>query len=214
MKTVCVLCQKGGVGKTTFSLHLAAAAIEAGQSTIVLDTDPQASATMWRDMRANPIPEVAHVAPARLERSLEAARKAGADMAIIDTPPQSETGILAAAKSADFVIAVTRIGALDFLALKSTKSLLDVAGVPSALVLNWIKPGARAVIEEARAAAEATGFQLAPVWVHDWTSIRNAMLSFKLVQEFEPEGKADIEFRALYAWLSEQLEGGRTRRAA
>lgn len=213
MKTLCVLCQKGGVGKTTFSLHLAAAAIAAGQSTIVLDTDPQASATMWRDARKHPIPEVAHVAPARLDKALEAARKAGAQLAIIDTPPQSEGGILTAVKASDFALVVTRIGALDFLALRSTKSLLEIAGTPNALVLNWVKPGAMAVIDDAKAAAEATSIPFAPVWIHDRVSIRDAMLNFRLVQEYEGEGKAAHEFEALYTWVQGQL-GVTPKRAA
>ena len=44
-RTVAVLNQKGGVGKTTVTLGLASAAAEAGRRVLVVDLDPQGSAT-------------------------------------------------------------------------------------------------------------------------------------------------------------------------
>jgi chromosome partitioning protein len=44
-KTVAITNQKGGVGKTTVTLGLASAALAAGDTILVVDMDPQASAT-------------------------------------------------------------------------------------------------------------------------------------------------------------------------
>jgi chromosome partitioning protein len=44
MRTIAMISQKGGAGKTTISLNLAIAAVVAGKSVVVIDLDPQQSA--------------------------------------------------------------------------------------------------------------------------------------------------------------------------
>lgn len=47
MRAIAVTNQKGGSGKTTSAVNLAAAAGEASRRTLVIDLDPQASASTW-----------------------------------------------------------------------------------------------------------------------------------------------------------------------
>jgi chromosome partitioning protein len=52
MKTILVASSKGGAGKTTIATNLAAHYALQGQSTVLVDADPQESSTRWAQRRA------------------------------------------------------------------------------------------------------------------------------------------------------------------
>jgi chromosome partitioning protein len=85
VKTIALIAQKGGVGKTTLSINLAVAS---GLRAAVFDLDQQESAAIWADRRQSDNPHVEFLTERRLADGLQAAERGGFELAIIDTPPQ------------------------------------------------------------------------------------------------------------------------------
>ena len=140
MKTLAIISQKGGVVATA----LAVEAERAGRHTAVLDLDPQASATFWKDMREADTPAVVTVVPSRIGHILKAAGENGCDLAIIDAPPFAKDLAYEAAQQADFILIPTRPAVLDVMAMTKTLELVNHYSKPSAVVLTFCPPPGRA----------------------------------------------------------------------
>jgi chromosome partitioning protein len=105
LRIVAMLGQKGGPGKTTLALHLAVAAQEDGEIVTMADTDPQASAYKWVELREAKDPPVAQIRPKDLNRVISIAEQGNASLMIIDTaPPHASLGAYDAIARADLVI--------------------------------------------------------------------------------------------------------------
>jgi chromosome partitioning protein len=206
MKTVAILSQKGGTGKTTLALHLAVAAEQAGETVIVIDLDPQASATAWKDVRPAETPDVISVAPGRFQKALDAAKEAGVTLTLIDTAPHSHDVSYAAAKAADLVLIPCRHGFLDVNAIGTTAELVERAGKPGFVVFNQMPPRATNILADVTQAVSTYGVRVAPVTLHQRAAYGNALTAGQTAQEFEPKGKAGEEIAKLYAWLHETIK--------
>jgi chromosome partitioning protein len=132
-RTIAVLGQKGGTGKTTIATHLASAAHLGGARTLLLDIDRQGSATDWFSSRSDTSKlhglNVSQVA--RGERSLTLAKfrelARGYAVVVCDGPARLGDMTRAAAAVADVVVVPLRAGPLDWWAAKETVELLDAA---------------------------------------------------------------------------------------
>jgi len=60
MAIIGVIGRKGGVGKTTIAVHLAAELSTGKQTVAVVDCDAQGSATYWSDPGQLPVPVLHH----------------------------------------------------------------------------------------------------------------------------------------------------------
>lgn len=205
MKTVVVVSQKGGTGKTTLAVHLAVAAERAGLATVVIDLDPQSSAASWKDLRKDETPDVAAVPPGRLAQALKAAQDAGADLALIDTPARSENTALDAVRAADLALIPCRPGYFDTAAMSFTSNLLKLAGKPGYVVFSQVPPRGDGFLADVTEALGSYGLNVAPVSVHLRAAYSNAIPGGMVAQEYEPKGKAAQEVGELYGWLAEQL---------
>ena len=204
MHTVAVISQKGGVGKTTLALHLAVAAERAGKTTVIVDLDPQASAATWKDLRPDETPVVQPAQVNRLSTILTEAERHGAEFAVIDTSPNSESASLAAARAANFVLIPCRPHLLDLKAISSSIELAKLAKKPYAIVLNAV-PTRGAVAAEATVAVNHYGAVVAPIHIGMRAAYYHCLVAGQVAQEYEPIGKAADEAFALYKWITKQL---------
>jgi chromosome partitioning protein len=205
MKTIAMLSQKGGTGKTTISLHLAVAAQQAGQAVVVIDLDPQASAAGWKDSRKTENPIVVSVPAARLPQAMKAAEDGQADFVVIDTAPHSSDVALAAAETADLILVPCRAGILDLRAIGSTARMVKLSGKPAFVVLNSVPSRAPNVVADARAAVAVHGLNVAPIALQQRAAYGHALTVGQTAQEFERGGKAAQEMSELFAWLRTQI---------
>ncbi len=205
MPTIAIISQKGGAGKTTLALHLAAAAEQAGLVSLVIDTDPQATASTWAAWRKDAPPAVIDSAPPRLASKIEQAVKQGAGLIVIDTPPHADSAASAAVEVADLVLIPCRPSAFDLAAVQTTAKLVKLLRKPAFVVFTAGSPNAPRIYEEAAALVSEFGVPACPMIICDRAVFRHATGEGKTVLELEPDGKAAEEVRAIYKWTCEQL---------
>jgi chromosome partitioning protein len=198
MRTIAVIAQKGGAGKTTIALNPAVAASRAGLNTAVLDVDPQASAARWGDAREGAPPVVTAAQASRLPVLLATENRKGVALAIVDTGPVSDSAALAAARVADLILIPCRPSALDVDAVGASVELgLKLAGKPTWIVLNAVLPRS-ALTEEAAVALGKTGAAVVPFQLGQRVDFIHPLAAGRTAIEWAPSGKAAGEVTALW----------------
>lgn len=129
---ICVASAKGGVGKTTSSVYLAALLARRFGGAILVDADPQASAAEWLEVSSIPGVEVREAPSERLVA--RASERAGWRPVVVDTPPGHERLIRAAMDSADRVVIPARAGGVEISRVQVTWSMVP-QGIATGLVL-------------------------------------------------------------------------------
>lgn len=211
MAVVAVISQKGGAGKTTLALHLAAAAHEAGRVALVVDTDPQATASQWAAWRQDRPPEVIDSPPPRLAAKVTQAAGQGAELIVIDTPPHADSAARAAVELADLVLIPCRPSAFDLAAIQTTAKLVQLLKKPAFVVFTAGSPNAPRLYAEVGELVASYGTPPCPVILPDRAAYRHASAEGLSVLETEPTGRAAEEIRQLYDWACRQV-GLSTRR--
>lgn len=204
-RTVAIVSQKGGAGKTTLTIHLAAAATRAGQISLVIDTDPQASASQWAEWRQGAPPEIIDSAPPRIAAKIEAASVQGAELIVIDTPPHADLAASKAVECADLVLIPCRPSAFDLAAMRTTIRLVELLAKPAFVVFTAGPPNAQLIYADAMELVAGFGGETCPVILPERAAYRHAVAGGQTVFEIDPGSKAALEIEQLYMWACEQL---------
>jgi chromosome partitioning protein len=204
MKTISILSQKGGAGKTTIAINLAGAAEAEGLPTAIIDLDPQASAKAWHDRRQKESPVVISAQAARLQEVLNTAANHGAGLCIIDTAAHSETAALAAAKAADLILIPCRVSYFDLKAMSMSVDLVQLAKRPALFVLTCVRPGDKSLPDQAERGLSFYRIPVAPVRITQRSAFIHSLPAGQTVSEYEPDGAAAREILALFKLTCDQ----------
>src|SRR6516164_10917123 len=87
--------QKGGSGKSTIATNLAVCGEEQGETVLIVDLDPQTSATLWHSARGTNKPLVLDGQPDKLTQIIVSASNLGVTLCMIDSPSKIDAIALA-----------------------------------------------------------------------------------------------------------------------
>jgi chromosome partitioning protein len=216
-KVIAVLNEKGGAGKTTTSTNLASClAVKHGLKVLLVDHDPQSSASKWAGRRSIPdegpdssiIPVVSM--GKTLARDLPAISR-GYDVVIIDGLPQTDVLTAAAIKVADLVIVPVQPSPYDLWACEPTLNVIRErqelsGGQPkAAMLVSRAVPGT--LLEAAiREQLESTGNAVIKAQTCQRQVYVQGVAQGLSVMDLPEDDKARVEFEAVTEEVLELLK--------
>jgi chromosome partitioning protein len=209
MRTLAVLSQKGGTGKTTLAIHLAVAAWAGDRRVLIADLDPQRSASDWRRARLGPGPGLIESKTGALFVAQQASERAGVDLMVLDTRPSADGDTAEAIRCADLCLIVLRPSFLD---LKATARMVDMTqamGKTAMFVLNQA-PSRRGEREgpsvmETVEGLRSLGLPLAPVGLRARAVYQSAVAKGLTATETAPDSAAAREISLLWEHVENTL---------
>lgn len=217
MPTILIASRKGGSGKTTLAVHMAALASKPKAPALLIDADPQGSAKFWWDRREHAEFPLLAVAPAGGVRPIiEAAKRDRVSTVIIDSPPHDTQGIASLMRLSDLVVIPTRPGPLDLAAVASTIEIAKAVKTPFVVLINaappWREEGVEpSIIAEARAVLKDLGAPTLSCYVAQRADLSHSLITGSAVHEFAPESRAADEIGRAWGVIQRILTktGGR-----
>lgn len=177
MRIVTVANGKGGVGKSTTTVNLAGILGER-MRVLVVDSDPQESATWWMERSEGAEPRV-EVVQERDPKMLGRVREVGGyEVVLVDTRPALRAGALGAVIGAsDYVVLPSPPSPMDVVALIETvRQEVRPSGVRHRVLLTRVDARSRGEAEEARRALSAAGIPVFDNLIREYKAHRTASL--------------------------------------
>ena len=202
-----VLNQKGGVGKTTLSVNLAACLARTGARVLLIDADPQGSALDWAAARqGEPLFSVVGFPRATIHKEI-AQLGQGYDHIIIDGPPRVTDLARSAIMASDIVVIPVQPSPYDIWAAEEVVKLIDEArvfkeNIKSVFVVNR-KITNTAIGRDVRETLAAYPIHVLDAAIAQRVVFAEAAAQGQAIFEIDPTGPAVAEVEAVAAELVE-----------
>lgn len=201
-KIIAVVNQKGGSGKTTISMQLAGALSRRGEKILVVDADPQGTATRWAASANDETPFPASVvglsaAHAKVHREVKKFVD-DYDCIIIDCPPAADSPVpQSALLIADLALVPIIPSPLDMWAAVGIRQvIINVSelneSLQSRLVMNQCQPHTTLAQESLEILPEF-GIELAKTYVRHRQIYRQSAVFGQTVHNFGTKASAAIQ---------------------
>ena len=212
MQTIVLATQKGGSGKSTLAIGLALAAIQAGHTVRLIETDSQGTLSNWQSRRpyAEPIVEPVYVA-SDVEQRLQTLDRDGVTLTIIDTSAGISAATTSAVRYADLCLIPARPSLADIEATAATLSLARAWNKPFAYVLNQTPIRGQRLNNAATTLSDEAALDIDGIVAQPFIVMRNdhqdALSAGLAVSEYAPASKSAEEIRGLWQWVEAKLNG-------
>lgn len=192
--------QKGGTGKTTLSVNVAAALAKTGSKVLLIDADKQGSAGTWASLRHETPFQVVSMARENMARD---AMKLAADYdhTIIDGPPHAQEVARSCIIAADFVaLPIEPSGLSTWASDLTVKQVREAQEYKPALKCGFVvsrRIGKTVIGRDIRTMASAAGIPILDADIEQRVAFAESMTMGQTIFEWAPGSPADAEISRL-----------------
>ena len=204
MKTIALVNQKGGAGKSTLCQELAVCAENGGAKVAIIDHDEQGSVSQWGKDRESEAPVIIPASGKPLASFIKLAREKGYDFVFIDTAGKDSPSSYEAMEQADLCLVPLRARKKDIYPARVNIEASIKLKKDLVFVLNHCPPRLRRALLEKAGSLGASG-TLCPVRIGNRVTFQDADDEGMSALEHSPADKSAQEILELWAWIQKFL---------